>query len=805
MPSGCTEAESIRVRGLVQGVGFRPTVWRLARECGLCGDVRNDGEGVLIRLLAPAGDAAAAVGAFLQRLRDECPPLARIDAIERTRIADAEALAQLAQTRDFVILASAATPAHTGIVADAATCAACSAEIRDPADRRYRYPFTNCTHCGPRLSIVEGIPYDRARTSMAAFPLCADCAREYRDPADRRFHAQPNACRVCGPRVWLEDAKGQALNPAALGAEDAIAAASRLLAQGRILALKGIGGFHLACDAANTHAVAELRRRKRRDAKPLALMARDLEVVRGYCRVTDREADLLRAPAAPILLLERLGPGQAPSRGAAPARPLAPAVAPGQATLGVMLPYSPLHHLLLADWDRPLVMTSGNRSEEPQCIDNADARGRLGDLADVLLLHDRAILNRVDDSVVRVMAGEPRLLRRARGYAPTPLALPSGFEDAPPLLAFGGELKNSFCLVRDGEAILSQHLGDLEEAKTAREYERTIALYLDLFQVTPEVLAVDLHPDYRSSLLGRDRAVRDALPLVLVQHHHAHLASVLADNGWPLGGGPVLGILLDGLGYGADGTLWGGEFLIGDYPDYTRVGHLAPVAMPGGTRAILEPWRNLYAHLARAGGWASWRARYPGSSPIERLDAKPLGILQTLIDRGLNAPRSSSAGRLFDAVAAALGLDGAVSSYEGQAAIALEASAARAMDAVGDGYPFARATGHCGDILDPAPLWGALFDDLARGRPPEEIAAAFHAGLATAIAAMALDLARRHGLATVALSGGVFQNRLLLESATRRLQGAGMQVLLQRRVPANDGGLSLGQATVAAARVLRGD
>jgi hydrogenase maturation protein HypF len=325
--------------------------------------------------------------------------------------------------------------------------------------------------------------------------------------------------------------------------------------------------------------------------------------------------------------------------------------------------------------------------------------------------------------------------------------------------------------------------------------------------VTPEVLAVDLHPDYRSSLLGRDRAVRDAgLPLVLVQHHHAHLASVLADNGWPLGGGPVLGILLDGLGYGADGTLWGGEFLIGDYPDYTRVGHLAPVAMPGGTRRrSWSPGATSMPTWQRAGGWASWRARYPGLSPIERLDAKPLGILQTLIDRGLNAPRASSAGRLFDAVAAALGLDGAVSSYEGQAAIALEASAARAMDAVGDGYPFARATGPCGDILDPAPLWGALFDDLARGRPPEEIAAAFHAGLATAIAAMALDLARRHGLATVALSGGVFQNRLLLESATRRLQGAGMQVLLQRRVPANDGGLSLGQATVAAARVLRGD
>ncbi|WP_373507436.1 carbamoyltransferase HypF, partial [Thiocapsa sp.] len=597
--------------------------------------------------------------------------LARIDAIERRPIADARELADLAQRHDFVILESAATAVHTGIVADAATCAACVAEIRDPADRRHRYPFTNCTHCGPRLSIVAGIPYDRARTSMAAFPMCLDCAAEYKDPADRRFHAQPNACPVCGPKVWLQDAAGRLLDPTALGAEDAIAAASRLLAEGKILAIKGIGGFHLACDATNPDAVAELRRCKRRYAKPLALMARDLDVIRGYCRVTGRDAALLSGPAAPILLLDRVGSDGA-ERGGDPRQPLAPDVAPGQTTLGVMLPYSPIHHLLLADWDRPLVMTSGNLSEEPQCIDNADALGRLGQLADVLLLHDRAILNRVDDSVVRVMAGEPRLLRRARGYAPTPLPLPPGFEDAPPLLALGGELKNTFCLIRDGQAILSQHLGDLEDAKTAREYERTLALYLDLFQVVPEALAVDLHPDYRSSLIGRDRAARDGLPLIGVQHHHAHLASTLADNGWPLDAGPVLGILLDGLGYGSDGTLWGGEFLLGDYLDFERVAHLKPVAMPGGTRAILEPWRNLYAHLESAGGWAAWRARFAGLEPIERLDAKPLGILNTLIARGLNAPLSSSAGRLFDAVAAALGVGGEVLTYEGQAAIALE-------------------------------------------------------------------------------------------------------------------------------------
>ncbi len=796
-------AESIRVRGLVQGVGFRPTVWRLARACGLRGDVRNDGEGVLIRVCGSVAGDDAGVSGFLRRLREECPPLARIDAIERCPIADPQALADLAQRHDFVILESAATAVHTGIVADAATCAACVSEIRDPADRRFRYPFTNCTHCGPRLSIVAGIPYDRAWTSMAAFPMCSDCAAEYRDPADRRFHAQPNACPVCGPKVWLQDAAGFVLDPAALGAEDAIAAASRLLAEGRILAIKGIGGFHLACDATNPDAVAELRRRKRRYAKPLALMARDLEVIRGYCRVTERDAALLSGPAAPILLLDRVDLHGAERGGERP-RPLAPDVAPGQTTLGVMLPYSPIHHLLLADWDRLLVMTSGNLSEEPQCIDNADALGRLGQLADVLLLHDRAILNRVDDSVARVMAGQPRLLRRGRGYAPTPLPLPPGFEDAPPLLALGGELKNTFCLVRDGQAILSQHLGDLEDAKTAREYERTLALYLDLFQVVPEALAVDLHPDYRSTLIGRDRAARDGLPLIGVQHHHAHLASTLADNGWPLDAGPVLGILLDGLGYGSDGTLWGGEFLLGDYLAFERIAHLKPVPMPGGTRAILEPWRNLYAQLESAGGWAAWRARFAGLEPIERLDAKPLGILNTLIARGLNAPLSSSAGRLFDAVAAALGVGGEVLTYEGQAAIALESLAADAMDRVGEGYPFARSTASTGEILDPALLWDALLADLSRGRRPDEIAAAFHVGFARALGMLALDLARRHGVSTVALSGGVFQNRLLLEAVACGLKAAGLKVLLQRQVPANDGGLSLGQATVAAARVLKG-
>ncbi|MBK1724134.1 carbamoyltransferase HypF [Thiocystis violacea] len=782
-------AEMIRVRGLVQGVGFRPTVWRLARAHGLVGEVLNDGEGVLIRAQPAVGSGAQALDDFCAALRLECPPLARIDAIERTR------LDQALSTDTFVIRGSDPSQVRTGMIPDAATCPACAAEILDRANRRYRYAFTNCTHCGPRLSIVKGIPYDRARTSMAVFPMCPSCQAEYQDPADRRFHAQPNACADCGPSLWLTDAAGERLDPAALGDLDPIASASRLLAEGRILAIKGIGGFHLACDATNLASVVELRRRKRRFGKPFALMARDLSVIRAYCAVGADEEALLASPAAPILLLERSATD--------PPRPLAPDIAPGQRSLGFMLPYSPLHHLLLRDWARPLVMTSGNLSEEPQCIDNADAASRLGPLADFSLLHDREIVNRVDDSVVRRMAGAPRLLRRARGYAPTPIQLPPGFEDTPPILALGGELKNTFCLLRNGSAILSQHLGDLEDARTARELETTLELYRALFQHRPEGIAVDLHPEYRSTVIGRDLASRDDLALFSVQHHHAHLASTLADNGWPREAGPVLGILLDGLGYGPDGTLWGGEFLVGQYLDYQRVAHLKAVAMPGGTQAILEPWRNLYAQLEAAGGWDATLGRYPDLEILQRLAERPLGVLRTMIARAVNAPLSSSAGRLFDAVAAALGLGGARISYEGQAAIELEALAAGERLEPDGGYALASAVEPSGVVLDPSPIWDALLADLARGVPKGRIASRFHAGLTASIVRLAIEIAQRQALSTVALSGGVFQNRILLESVAAGLGSAGLQVLLQRQVPSNDGGLSLGQACVGAARAMR--
>lgn len=773
------------MRGLVQGVGFRPTVWRLARDSGLRGDVRNDGSGVLIRAAGGADD----IERFCERLQDECPPLARIDAIER-----GPSLATF-EHEDFRIVASESGEVRTGVVADAATCGACHAEIFEPANRRYRYPFTNCTHCGPRLSIVRGIPYDRANTSMAVFPMCPSCQAEYDDPADRRFHAQPNACPVCGPRVWLEDANGQVLEYAH---EDAVTTASRLIAEGQIVAVKGVGGFHLACDAGNPQAVGELRARKRRYRKPFALMARDADVIRRFAALDGQARALLATPAAPVVLL----PGDGPER-------VADDVAPGQSTLGFMLPYSPLHRLLLDDWDRPMVMTSGNLGEEPQCIANADAEQRLRGLADAYLLHDREILNRVDDSVARVMRGRPRLLRRARGYAPAPIPLPAGFERAPAVLALGGELKNTICLVKDGQAILSQHLGDLGDARTADEYEKTVALYRALFQHHPQCLAVDPHPDYRSTRYGQALAQGEAVELIGVQHHFAHVASVLADSGRPLDAAPVVGVALDGLGFGEDGTLWGGEFLLVDYRGYRRLAWLKPAPMPGGTKAILEPWRNTYAHLVTHVGWERFVHLFGDSELAKWLQGQPLDVLAAMLERGLNAPLSSSCGRLFDAVAAALDVSRAAVSYEGQAAVELEALAGTSGDG-GDGYPFGVcAVGHAAQDggtaplhLDPGPMWLALLADLRRGEERARIAARFHAGLAAAVAGMAGRLAAMHGADSVALCGGVMQNRTLFELTAARLQQAGFEVLANERVPANDGGLALGQAAVAAALAL---
>lgn len=766
-------AEFIRVRGLVQGVGFRPTVWRLAHELGIHGDVCNDGEGVLIRIWSPSDRIARLCAELLA----QCPPLARIDAIERQSLHDEPG------PPGFHIVHSEHSAAHTGVVPDAATCPACKAEILDPGNRRHRYAFTNCTHCGPRLSIVHAIPYDRANTSMAPFRMCPECQAEYVNPADRRFHAQPNACAVCGPKLWLQGDD--------IPAGDPITVANAMLRAGRILALKGIGGFHLCCDAVNPDAVDELRRRKRRYHKPFALMARDLEQIRHYCVVDDDEAALLRLPAAPIVLLRRRSDALA----------LATGIAPDQDQLGFMLAYSPLHILLLDAWDSPLVMTSGNLSDEPQCIDNADAGTRLAGLADAALLHDRAIVNRVDDSVIRCMAGAPRLLRRARGYAPTPLRLHPGFADAPATVALGGELKNTFCLLRDGQAIPSQHLGGLEDARVSDDFEHILGLYLDIHQLQPQVIAVDRHPDYRCSRFGRDWARRDDLELIEIQHHHAHIASVLAENGLPPDTPPVLGIALDGLGFGDDGTLWGGEFLRADFHTYTRLARLAPSPMPGATQAILEPWRNTWAELETHLGWDTVASTWGGLELIADLNRRPLAMLRMMQARGLNSPLTSSAGRLFDAVAGALGIHRDRVSHEGQAAIDLEAVAARiAWPAAGYAFATRQAAGLV--ELDPTPMWRALLDDLAAGTAVELIATRFHRGLADAIVALAGQLMNREGLATVALSGGVFQNRLLLEAVYSGLERTGATVLHHAQVPSNDGGLSLGQAAMAAAHCL---
>ena len=794
-----TVGRLIRVRGTVQGVGFRPTVWRLAMQCGVCGQVSNDAEGVLIRAWA----GVDALDEFVRRVRSEAPALARIDAVESTALAGGR------PPSGFAITHSVAGSARTAVAPDAATCAECLHDIRDHGDRRHGYAFTNCTQCGPRLTILRRVPYDRDNTTMGAFAMCPRCRSEYDDPRDRRFHAQPTACPACGPQLWLEDAAGRRLpGPAAA----ALQAARTALSSGRIVAVKGLGGFHLACDALDADAVARLRSHKRRDGKPLALMARDLDVVRRFCSVSPLEAALLSDTAAPIVILPVLGSAAA----RVPCRErVADGVAPGVVTLGFLLPHTPLHHLLLEGFHRPLVMTSGNLADEPPCTANDEARQRLGPLVDLLLMHDRDIANRVDDSVLRVVGGAARMLRRARGHAPAPLRLPAGFEGTPDILALGAELKSSFCLVRGGEAIVSQHIGDLESAAAHADYCKQLGLFAAMFDHRPVVVAVDLHPDYASTRLGHQRADDEGLPLVGVQHHHAHLASVLAESGRPLGAPRVLGIALDGLGYGSDASLWGGEFLLADYAGFERLARLTPVAMPGGAQATREPWRSAYAHLCAARGWSRVKREFGQLDVVRFLDTKPLAAIDSMREAGVNSPLASSCGRLFDAVAVTLGICRERARYEAQAAIELEALAAQGDPSGGDdGYPFALTRHESGLLeIDPAPMWRALLADLARGAARADAALRFHVGLAATLVRTARHLAGSvpgsvpgsvlpGAFDTVALSGGVFQNALLSEAVQDGLEDAGFVVLTNHRFPSHDGGISLGQAAVAAARTL---
>lgn len=790
--------ERIRVRGIVQGVGFRPAVWHIAKELGVCGTVVNDSEGVLIE----AWGEANLLDTLVKRIHTEAPLLARIEVIERHGITSASA------PEDFSILASrtSTAPAHAllaQVAPDAATCPECIAEIFDPFGRRFRYPFTNCTHCGPRLSIIGRIPYDRSNTTMSAFNMCPACTVEYNNPGDRRFHAQPIACYVCGPRAWLERTDGAAIALDSLTTLDDVDAACSLLQKGHIVAIKALGGYQLVCDATNDAAVARLRSGKQRERKPFALMARDLKVIARYAQVSDQEAVLLQSPAAPIVLLE----GQT----VMPA--ISEDVAPAIHTLGFMLPNTPLHHLMLRRMERPVVMTSGNLSDEPQAINAEDARERLGQIAEYFLEHNRPIARRVDDSVVRVLAGETRILRRARGYAPAPLKMPAGFEHAPNVLAYGSELKNTFCLLRDGTAILSPHIGDLHDALTLADYEKSLADFHAFFEFEPELLACDQHPEYAASKLAQAQSTQTGLPLQTSQHHHTHIAACMAENGVPLEAPPVLGVALDGIGYGADGTLWGGEFILADYCGFKRLGTFKPVALLGGDAAAREPWRNTYAHLMAEMGWPAFVMNYSELELFQFLDQQPRTLLDGMLEKDINAPLASSCGRLFDAVAVAVGLAREHAFYEGQGAVELEAAVDHDCLENEDetlAYPFAipLLPGSKLPYIEPLVMWQALLGDLILKTPVGIIAARFHRGLAKVIVKMVDKLASRiskddEPLPLVALSGGVFQNRILFELVLSGLQTKGFTVLTHSLVPCNDGGVALGQAVIAAARSLQ--
>jgi hydrogenase maturation protein HypF len=819
-------AELIRVRGLVQGVGFRPTMWRLAHRHGLRGWVANDGQGVTIHVCGPL----AAVDKFVLDLPSESPPLARIDHIEREPAVPLppDAGFHIALSEAIDIATGVTIVISTGVAPDAATCAECVREIFDPFARRYRYPFTNCTHCGPRLSIIQRVPYDRAHTTMAAFTMCRDCSSEYHDPANRRFHAQPIACHVCGPTLSLVRADGLAMTLEALSALDAADAACTVLQRGHILAIQGLGGYQLACDATQPEVVARLRRLKRRERKPFALMARDLAVIRRHAQVSESEEALLSSAAAPIVLLQRTrnaancplanpatfagaSPTASSSSTASATAAVADAVAPALGMLGFMLPNTPLHHLLLKRMQRPIVLTSGNLSDEPQAIDATDARRRLGAIAEYFLEHNRPIARRVDDSVTRIVAGRPRLLRRARGYAPSALPLPPGFEAAPRVLSFGGELKNTFCMLRDGAAILSPHLGDLQDALTRADYQKALRDFREFFRFEPQTLACDLHPDYSSSQAARAESSGTGLRLVTSQHHHAHIAACLVDNGVPREAAPVIGVALDGMGYGDDGTLWGGEFLLADYLGYQRLGTFKPVALLGGEAAVREPWRNTYAHILAQMGWASFAMNYAELDLYRFLERQPRAVLDGMLTRGVNSPLASSCGRLFDAAAAAMGLAREHAWYEGQGAVEMEAAVdPNCLDHEDDrlSYPFPIPRIASLPYIEPLGMWAALFGDLILHTPIGIMAARFHRGLANGIVRMVEKLAAHVAgidapLPAVALSGGVFQNRIVFERVLAGLREKGFHVLTHSQVPCNDGGLALGQAAIAAARLLQ--
>jgi hydrogenase maturation protein HypF len=768
-PEAAGEHERARLKiaatGIVQGVGFRPFIYRIAHRERLTGFVLNNPRGVEIEAEGELGSLSR----FLTAIVREKPVRARVDTLT------AGFMDEKGDT-EFLIEASDHSAERTVLIPpDIATCGDCLRELTDPGDRRYRYPFTNCTNCGPRYTIIRSVPYDRGNTTMSVFDLCPECGREYSDPLDRRFHAEPNACPVCGPELVLRDSRGEVID-----CDDALSEAIRHLAEGKVVAVKGLGGFHLAADATSEEAVKRLRVRKRREEKPLAIMSADVDTVGTYAEVSGPEEEVLRGPERPIVLLKKKPGGL-----------IADAVAPGNKYLGVMLPYTPIHHLLLAGDITALVMTSGNISEEPIAIDIEDAVRRLGGIADFYLDHNREILSRCDDSVVRLLDGETIFSRRSRGFVPLPLDLGQGGEV---ILACGAHLKNTVALTRRNQVFLSQHIGDLENLEAYEFYKSTVRHLEDIVQVSPEVVVHDLHPDYLSTRFALEYPAERR---IAVQHHHAHIASCLGEAGLD---GPVIGFGLDGTGYGSDGTVWGGEVLVATRKDFLRAGHLETVRMPGGEKAVREPWRMALAHLVSAWERGAWGEEGPDRlsvSGLASLLGRPedeIALVRAALGRRVNSPVTSSCGRLFDAVSALCGVRCEIS-FEGQAAIELE----MILDESETGAYDVRLGGDGRTVIETAHMIAAVAEDLKAGVEPARVSARFHNWLVRSLHETAQRLRSEEGLDTVALSGGCFQNMYLLENLKNMLSQSGFDVIINRLVPANDGGISFGQVVVAGA------
>lgn len=744
----------ISVYGIVQGVGFRPFIYKLAKGYNLSGWVLNTSSSVEIEIEGARED----IEEFITDIKRKAPPLSRIEDIKITEI-------KPNNYRDFVIKESEENLGYQLISPDIATCKECIRELFDPSDRRYKYPFINCTNCGPRFTIIKDIPYDRKNTTMAKFKMCPECEKEYNDPIDRRFHAQPNACPVCGPKIWLEG----------IETEDPIKEVVRLLKEGMIVAMKGLGGFHLACDAISDEAVKRLRERKHRPNKPFAVMMRDIETVRLYCELNKKEEEIMSSPQCPIVLLKLKD-----------RRDISSFVAPNNNYLGVMLPYTPLQHIILREFPNPLVMTSGNLSEEPICQDNDEALKRLKRIADSFLLNDRDIYSRYDDSVVFVADSYTQLVRRARGYAPSPIKLPFKIETT---LACGGELKNTFCLTKENYAFVSQHIGDLENLETLEHFINTLELYKRLFRINPEVIACDIHPDYLSTKYAQEFSKK--MPVISVQHHYAHIASCMAENGLTE---PVIGVAMDGSGYGLDGNIWGGEILLADYNNFSRVAHFEYLPMAGGELAIRKPYRLAIGYLYKL------FKNIPELVSLSNITKEEIGTIKAQIDNGINTPITSSLGRLFDAVSSILNICKEVD-YEGQAAIELEMIGENISTEEYYDWDIEKLNGEF--IIKVKPILEGIINNIDRV-PREKISAKFHNTIALIILDLVKTIRDQTKINNVALSGGCFQNRTLLRKTIKNLEKERFKVFIHSQVPCNDGGISLGQAVIAGIKNKRG-